>query len=57
MVQHIENIGIDLLPANADMTAAEVDLMRADNAEQRLKASIAPIVDEYDYVLIDCPRH
>ena len=55
VVQHIENIGIDLLPANADMTAAEVDLMRADNAEQRLKASIAPIVDEYDYVLIDCP--
>jgi len=55
VVQHIENIGIDLLPANADMTAAEVDLMRADNAEQRLKTSIAPIVDEYDYVLIDCP--
>jgi len=55
VVIHIENVGIDLLPANADMTAAEVDLMRADNAEQRLKASIAPIVDEYDYVLIDCP--
>ena len=55
VVHHIENVGIDLLPANADMTAAEVDLMRADNAEQRLKTSIAPIVDEYDYVLIDCP--
>ncbi len=55
VVQHIENVGIDLLPANADMTAAEVDLMRADNAEQRLKTSIAPIVGEYDYVLIDCP--
>ena len=55
VVHHIENIGIDLLPANADMTAAEVYLMRADNAEQRLKTSIAPIVDEYDYVLIDCP--
>ena len=55
VVHHIENVGIDLLPANADMTAAEVNLMRADNAEQRLKACIAPIVDEYDYVLIDCP--
>jgi len=54
-VQHIENVGIDLLPANADMTAAEVELMRADNAEQRLKQVIAPIKDEYDYVLIDCP--
>ncbi len=55
VVHHIENVGIDLLPANADMTAAEVYLMRADNAEQRLKNSIAPIAGEYDYVLIDCP--
>jgi chromosome partitioning protein len=55
VVQHIENVGIDLLPANSDMTAAEVGLMRADNAEQRLKSSIASIRDEYDYVLIDCP--
>ena len=55
VVQHIENVGIDLLPANADMTAAEVGLMRADNAEQRLKSSIASIKDEYDYILIDCP--
>ena len=51
----IENVGIDLLPANADMTAAEVDLMRADNAEQRFKNCIAPIKNEYDYILIDCP--
>ena len=55
VVNHVENVGIDLLPANADLTAAEVELMRADNAEQRLKNAIAPIKDEYDYVLIDCP--
>jgi chromosome partitioning protein len=51
----IDNVGIDLLPANADMTAAEVDLMRAENAERRLKNSIAVIKHQYDYVLIDCP--
>ncbi len=51
----IENVGIDLLPANADLTAAEVELMRTDNAEQRFKESIAPIKDNYDYILIDCP--
>ena len=51
----IENVGIDLLPANADLTAAEVELMRTDNAEQRFKKSIAPIRDNYDYILIDCP--
>ena len=51
----IENVGIDLLPANADLTVAEVELMRTDNAEQRFKKSIAPIRDNYDYILIDCP--
>ena len=55
VILHIDNVGMDLLPANSDMTAAEVELMRADNAEQRLKLSIAPIINEYDYVLIDCP--
>jgi len=52
---NIENVGIDLLPANADLTAAEVNLMRSDNAEQRLKENIASIKDNYDYILIDCP--
>ena len=40
VIHHIENVGIDLLPANADMTAAEVDLMRAEHATRRLKHSI-----------------
>ena len=51
----LENIGIDLLPSNADMTAAEVSLMRTDNAENTLKHAIEPIKHNYDYVLIDCP--
>lgn len=55
VIHHIENVGIDLLPANSDLTAAEVNLMRTNNAEQRLRNSIASIVDDYDYVLIDCP--
>ena len=55
VVHHIDEVGIDLLPANADLTAAEVNLMRAENAQDRLKNSIASIKDEYDYVLIDCP--
>lgn len=54
-VHKLEEIGIDLLPANADMTAAEVELMRSKGAETRLKEAIAPIKDEYEFVLIDCP--
>ena len=54
-IYHLENIGIDLLPANADMTAAEVELMRANGAETRMKMAIMPLKDQYDYILIDCP--
>lgn len=54
-VMTLDNIGIDLLPSNADMTAAEVSLMRTDNAQNTLKDAIGPIKHNYDYVLIDCP--
>lgn len=51
----IEAAGFDLLPANADLTAAEVDLMRAERREFRLRDALAGEVDGYDHVLIDCP--
>jgi chromosome partitioning protein len=54
-VHKLDTIGIDLLPANADLTAAEVELMRADGAEVRLKNAIMSIKRDYEYVLIDCP--
>ncbi|MFP7723391.1 ParA family protein [Lysobacter sp. A3-1-A15] len=45
----------DLLPGNIDLTAAEIRLMGEDDREQRLKRALAPIADEYDFILIDCP--
>lgn len=47
--------GFDLLPANIDLTAAEVRLMSALAREQKLKLALAPIRDRYQYILIDCP--
>lgn len=47
--------GYDLLPANGDLTAAEVRLMPAPGREMRLKQLLAPIRSRYHYVLIDCP--
>jgi len=47
--------GYDLLPANGDLTAAEVRLMPAPGREMRLKQLLAPIRGKYHYVLIDCP--
>ncbi len=45
----------DVLPANADLTAAEVELMSMERREQRLNLAIQAVRPEYDYILIDCP--
>lgn len=47
--------GFHILPANGDLTAAEIALLNADNREMRLREIIATIDANYDYVVIDCP--
>jgi len=45
----------DVLPANGDLTAAEVALMSTPRREKRLYTAIAPVKEDYDYVMVDCP--
>ena len=47
--------GFDVLPANGDLTAAEVELMNEIGREHRLRLALNSIREHYDYVLIDCP--
>jgi chromosome partitioning protein len=47
--------GYDMIPANADLTAAEVELINLDNNESRLKRALDAVKNDYDYILIDCP--
>jgi chromosome partitioning protein len=46
--------GIDLLPSNIDLSAAEIQLVTEVAREQTLARALAPVLDEYDFVLIDC---
>jgi chromosome partitioning protein len=50
-----DDAGYDLLPANADLTAAEVELLSVDRREQQLNTAIQLVQENYDYVIIDCP--
>jgi len=50
-----EHGGYQLLPANRDLTAAEVVLLDKPGKEHRLREALAPIRENYDYILIDCP--
>ena len=54
VVQRSES-GYDLLPANGDLVAAEVELINEDNRERRLRQIIEQVRHRYDYIVIDCP--
>ena len=47
--------GVDVLPSNADLTAAEIELMSMEERESKLRQSLEAISEEFDYLLIDCP--
>ena len=46
--------GLDLLPSNIDLSAAEVQLVGEVAREQVLRSVLAPVLPDYDIVLIDC---
>ncbi len=45
---------LDLLPSNIDLSAAEIQLVSEVGREYVLQRALAPIIDDYDFVLIDC---
>jgi len=55
VIIRVDEVGYDVLPANADLTAAEVQLMNRIGREKQLDLSLDTIRDNYDYILIDCP--
>ncbi len=50
-----ESGGYDLVPANRELAGAEVELVELPHRESRLRAALAALAPQYDYILIDCP--
>jgi chromosome partitioning protein len=46
---------LTIVPANSELTGAEVELIHLERREWRLKDAIDTVRDQYDYILIDCP--
>ena len=55
VVVAVEHSSYSLLPANSDLTGAEVALLEEIGREMRLRQALKPIRDNYDYLIIDCP--
>lgn len=51
---HTRVDGLDLVPSNIDLSAAEIQLVNEVGREQSLARALNPVLDRYDYVLIDC---
>ncbi len=47
--------GLHLLPSSQALAGADVDLLDMENREFRLRDALHPIMDYYDYILLDCP--
>ena len=47
--------GLFVAPASLDLAGAEIELVPAFSRETRLRRAIEAVIDDYDYVLIDCP--
>ena len=46
---------LDIIPSDMDLAGAEVELLEVKEKEKILKKKLAPVVGQYDFILIDCP--
>ena len=50
-----QRLKLSLLPSSPSLAGAEVELVNEFGRESKLKNALSPIVNNYDYILIDCP--
>ena len=55
VVRHTPFHNLDALPAGMALAGAEIELVEIPRRENRLKAALAQVRGDYDYIFIDCP--
>src|SRR5688572_27628598 len=55
ILQPTELEAMFVAPASRELVGATVELSHEENRDQRLKLAIAPVIESYDYILVDCP--
>ena len=55
VLHQTEVTNLALIPSTKDLVGAEIELVGAARREYRVKDVLAPVLDRYDYILLDCP--
>jgi chromosome partitioning protein len=55
VLQTTELEALVIAPASRELVGATVELAQEADRDQRLKSAIEPLLDTYDYILVDCP--
>ncbi len=49
-----EIAGLHMVPSHINLVGAEIELLENENRESALKTALAPVKDDYDFIIIDC---
>ncbi len=55
VIQATELEALFVAPASRELVGATIELAQEEDRDQRLKSAILPLVESYDYILVDCP--
>ncbi len=54
IILNTDNPNLDLLPAHIDLVGAEIEMINLPNREKMMKAAIAKLKNDYDFIILDC---
>lgn len=55
IIRGVQFRSLDLMPASADLAAAEIELVDVESRERAMRRALDAVRDDYDFILIDCP--
>jgi chromosome partitioning protein len=55
IIEPVEVEGVFMVPATIQLAGAEIELVSAFSRESKLRTVLAPVKDDFDFVIIDCP--
>ena len=55
LVRQTGHAGMDLITGSIDLTSVDQELARLPGREERLRTALAPLRQEYDFIILDCP--